>query len=310
MKLSLWFLLILVIACLMIPGFCAAKGKGLFSGEILGEDIELFIGNISDSPTFIAEQQQMVKSNPQDDLAWVNIGKAQMDAENSREAQEAFTRAIAINGTNNEAWEGLYYSSLDGDDWTTFLDLSKGITIQYPDWTGGYFWYARGLQSSGQPYEAMEALDRSLEIDPGFADALWSKAIFYENTGLYTEAAEYYDRILNLDTADSSAWQSKADALFHLKRYGEALYSYDEALKTDNNGAIWNAKGDCFYYLKQYDEALVAYDQAIKLGESSHLVQKGWTLHELGRDAEALDAMNKALTSEDATDLDLSLIHI
>ena len=101
-------LILICIAALCISPGLSDKNKGLFSGDILDVGLEAFVADIPDSPAFITEKEEAVEENPQDIQSWVDIGKAQLKAENWESAGEAFTQVLELDPQNKDGWEGRF----------------------------------------------------------------------------------------------------------------------------------------------------------------------------------------------------------
>ncbi|MEQ8190785.1 MAG: tetratricopeptide repeat protein, partial [Candidatus Eremiobacterota bacterium] len=69
------------------------------------------------------------------------------------------------------------------------------------------------LFSTDKHMEALEYIDKILDINPGDLNALTGKAIILFNQGKYDEAMAYYDEILNLDEQNDFIWTNKGDIL-------------------------------------------------------------------------------------------------
>jgi len=161
-------------------------------------------------------------------------------------------------------------------------------------------WYERGkeLYFQGQLEEALNALEKALELDPEYVDAWNGKGIVLDDLGRYEEAIEAYDKALALDPEFAYAWNNKGNALGNLGRYEEAIEAYDKALALDPEYAdAWYNKGIALGNLDRYEEAIEAYEKALAL-DSGYVAawnNKGNALYNLGQYEEAIEAYEKAL---------------
>ncbi|MCJ7565209.1 MAG: tetratricopeptide repeat protein [Candidatus Aminicenantes bacterium] len=114
--------------------------------------------------------------------------------------------------------------------------------------------------------EAIESVDKALELKPDSPDAWYNKGVILSKLGKYEEALRAYDKALELKPDSPSAWYNKGVALSKHGKYEEALRAYDKAieLKPDDHSAWYNKA--CAYSLKKNKtEALKFLTKAIKL---------------------------------------------
>jgi tetratricopeptide (TPR) repeat protein len=175
--------------------------------------------------------------------------------------------------------------------------LEKAIEI---DSNYARAWAHRGdvLESLKRYDEALVSYDRAIELDE-YHPWHWAKrGYLLNNLKHYEEALESFDMAIELDDNDPWDWASRGDVLDNLKRYEEALESYDRALELDANYQwAWANRGDVLSHLKRYDEALVSYDRALELDVNDRWVWalRGNVLSHLKRYDEALVSYDQAL---------------
>jgi len=146
--------------------------------------------------------------------------------------------------------------------------------------------------------EALECLDKAIEIDFNYARAWANKGYVLDILKRYHEALASLDRAIELDANDQWALALRGDVLYKLKRYEEALVSYDRAIELDANyQSAWVLRGEVLDNLKRYDEALVSFDRAIELDANDKWdwVQRGHVLDDLKRYEEALVSYDRAI---------------
>jgi tetratricopeptide (TPR) repeat protein len=224
-------LLVFWIIFLCISPVSADKGKGLFSGEILQADLDVFIGNVSDTPSFTVPDDA-VKTSLQVIAEWIDIGKTQLRSGNWAGAEEAFSKVTGLDPKNDEGWEGYLLSIRGSGDFHALLRASEMAAEKNPSFVP--VWKYKGIALSGldRSEEALSAFEKALEVDPS-----------------------YYQ-----------AWYYKGIALDSLKRYDESIHAYDQVLKTNQNfSKAWNNKGVTLNYLGRYDEAIAAFEKAIQI---------------------------------------------
>jgi tetratricopeptide (TPR) repeat protein len=175
--------------------------------------------------------------------------------------------------------------------------LEKAIEI---DSNYARAWANRGdvLESLKRYDEALVSYERAIELDE-YHPWHWAKrGYLLNNLKHYEEALESFDMAIELDEDDPWAWVQRGDVLDNLQRYEEALESCDRALELDANYQwAWAVGGIVLNNLKRYDEALVSFDRAIELDENDPWawVKRGDVLNNLERYEEALVSYDRAI---------------
>jgi tetratricopeptide (TPR) repeat protein len=83
--------------------------------------------------------------------------------------------------------------------------------------------------------EALECLDKAIEIDWNYARAWAYQANVFTSLKRYEEALVFYDKAIEIDENDNLAWYWRGNVLNNLKRYDEALESFDRRSEFDAN---------------------------------------------------------------------------
>ncbi|MEG4285211.1 tetratricopeptide repeat protein, partial [Microcoleus sp. A006_D1] len=146
--------------------------------------------------------------------------------------------------------------------------------------------------------EALECLDKAIEIDSSYARAWANRGDVLDSLKRYDEALVFLDKAIALDGNDHLAWHWRGIVLKNLKRYDEALVSYDRAIELDANYKwAWANRGNVLNNLKRSDEALVSYDRAIELDANYQWAwrNRGGVLNNLKRYDEALISYDRAI---------------
>ena len=208
--------------------------------------------------TSLAEGEELFASD------WTEMGNAQAERGELREAVRSYDRAIAIDAYN-------------------------------PD-----IWYNRGLALSrlGEYEEALRCYQRATNLRPFDPDIWRSRGAVLSSLGRYEDALESYDRATEFGSRDAEAWNNRGTVLAALGRYGEAIDSYDRAIQLlPGEAEAWNNRGTVLAALGRYGEAIDSYDRAIQLrpGDADAWNNKGSALHQMGRYQEAIDCYDRAI---------------
>jgi tetratricopeptide (TPR) repeat protein len=185
-----------------------ARGKALMAQMRFTEAISLY--------------ERATHLDPNDALAWYNLGVALPFDARDEESLAALDRALALDPNLAPAW------------------ALKGAAL--------------GLLRRPKE-EELAAYDRALALDPNFA-AWAAKGNALVSLGRYEEAVAAFDRALALYPNHAGAWQGKCFALAKLNRAHESLVACDRALALDPNALIaWGIKGAVLRALGREAEA-------------------------------------------------------
>lgn len=146
--------------------------------------------------------------------------------------------------------------------------------------------------------EALLAFERSIQLDPSFAEAHEAKGSALYYLGRLPEAQVAYEVAIQLDPTYAPAYSGKANVLSELKHFDEAITFYKKAIQLEPQLVdAYIGKANALYYKKRYEDALVAYEQATKLDPYSVAAfdGKSWTLRQLKRYEEALTVSEQAI---------------
>ncbi len=191
---------------------------------------------------------------------------------------------------------------------------------------------ATALRQTGELIEAMIAVDRALQLQPNFAEALEERAMTLlalkryddaietckklllakpnyayaynmmgfaqHSSGQFEKAVASYDRVLALAPDSAEILSDKGASLLGLKRFDEALACFDRAVALNAQIAdIHNNRGNAFKELGRIEESLACYDQALALnpdyGEAHN--NRSLALNHLERYEEGLASVDRAL---------------
>jgi tetratricopeptide (TPR) repeat protein len=119
---------------------------------------------------------------------------------------------------------------------------------------------AQMLLRQGQPAQALQALDRSLQLNErNHAAWLW-RSMALTDMGRFNEALSSYDRALDLEPESAGVWNNKGALLLELGRLEPALACFERALELSTavstvKAVYWLNKGKTLYMLNRYIEA-------------------------------------------------------
>ncbi len=170
-------------------------------------------------------------------------------------------------------------------------------------------WYQKGYQllSNGYYEEALQAYDKSLEIDPENATAWLDKALIHMILAKQArlKALDIFDENLEENPKDARAWWGRGVALYGLERPEEARVSWERALEIYNDtlesdpedAEAWFDMAEILISLGRDGEAIEAYDRAIELNSTRSVeaaMTKGNLLMQMELNDESVEAFDQA----------------
>ena len=154
------------------------------------------------------------------------------------------------------------------------------------------------LLSENKDEEAIEAIDKFLEVNPSNNIALTIKGVALVNIEKYKEALEAFNKALDLSSGDKFTLSRKGNVLAKLGKYEEAIEVLNKSLEIDpNNCFTLTSKGDALVNIGKYERALEVFDKSLEINPVNYyaLVNKGVLLVHLGKFKKALETSNKSL---------------
>lgn len=136
------------------------------------------------------------------------------------------------------------YKKLSRESVDTALSWYDSQILKNPTDTGLYFAKGSLLAKEGRYEEAVDVLNKVLELDPDNQRVLEIKAHALCELGFYEKALECFDKLTSISD-DEMLWNRKGEVLTKLKRYEEAINSYDRAIELDRNYTeAWYGRGN------------------------------------------------------------------
>ncbi len=197
---------------------------------------------------------------------------------------------------NNLSWA---YHMIDKNESANYF-ADKALAI-LPNSAYEYGNKANALRGLRKPEEAIKYYDFALELCPDFPQAIWGKAIVYNDIKDYAKSLEFfkkyreiepddakstryyitscyremnqimnaikeYENYFKQDQSDTSPLYSIAYIYYEQKDYKKALEYYDKILNIDVNDAwAYYNRVDCYAKLDRMDEAIETLKKAIEL---------------------------------------------
>jgi tetratricopeptide (TPR) repeat protein len=119
--------------------------------------------------------------------------------------------------------------------------------------------------------EAIEELNKALELDPNYGWAINHLAYTYLDTGDFEKAIEYFERYASVSPGDANPLDSLAELYFRMGRLDEAIAKYKEALEIKPDFGSELAIGYIYALKEDYIETMKWVDQYITMASAPGL---------------------------------------
>jgi serine/threonine protein kinase/Tfp pilus assembly protein PilF len=187
-------------------------------------------------------------------------------SDNPKAREEALKKAKAFSEKATEK-ERLFieatYAALVDFDVSQSLNFFNSIVEKYPKEKRAYFWIGVNYYLRGITDKAIEAFEKSLELDPDYGETMNMIAYAYAQREDYDEAIAYFEKYTSLYPDDANPLDSMAELYFQIGRLDDAIAKYKETLeiKSDFGSDLMLSY---IYALKEnYNEAMKWIDRFI-----------------------------------------------
>jgi tetratricopeptide (TPR) repeat protein len=160
---------------------------------------------------------------------------------------------------------------------------------------------AAALIGLDKPLEALDVVNRALEIEPDYAFGLSKKAEALVRLNRRAEAVAVYTRVLELAPDAVQTRFDLAENLRRLERFDEALVAIDQVLAVSPDYPTGvGTKGQILAGLRRRDEAVALLRRSLELDATMNWARSSLanTLYALGRFDESLAEFNACLERE------------
>lgn len=164
-----------------------------------------------------------------------------------------------------------------------------------------YFWRAMFYKDQDKPAEAIQDLQKAVEIDPQYYQSTMMLAQMYARKG-DTKALEYFDKAAKLDSTSSEAMYAKSMFLQENGKIDQAITNYQKLIEQDpqNKDAFYNL-GYIYYNQNELKKAYQHFDLATKMDPvfAKAYYMRGLCAEKMGKANEAKNDYNKAITFDE-----------
>jgi tetratricopeptide (TPR) repeat protein len=177
-----------------------------------------------------------------------------------------YTTTINLNPTCWMAYNNLgdIYNGL-GNYRQALEDLNRAIEIK-PGYAEAYVNRGNAYNGLGNYRQAIEDYDRAIEIKPGCAEAYVNRGNAYNGLGNYRQAIEDCDRAIEIKPGYAEAYVNRGLAYFFFGNYRQAIEDLNRAIEINPGLAqAYNNGGNAYFFFGNYRQALEYLNRAIEI---------------------------------------------
>jgi serine/threonine protein kinase/tetratricopeptide (TPR) repeat protein len=192
---------------------------------------------------------------------------------NIRERDEYFEKAMTFSDKATDK-ESLYirafYASYKEQNPEKAIHILSNMEKKYPKEKRVRLFLGYTYGTKKMFNEAIEEINKALELDPNYGMAANLLAYMYAHMGNFDKAIEYLKKYASLSPGDANPFDSMGEIYLRMGRLDEAIAKYKEALEIKPDFFITQLSIGYIYALKEnYREAMKWVEQYIAVAPSS-----------------------------------------
>jgi tetratricopeptide (TPR) repeat protein len=170
-----------------------------------------------------------------------------------------------------------------------------------------YYKRAIAFYEMNRNEEALNSINKSLNINDDYFESLMLKAQIFESLVRFDSAIVYYTKCIEQNFDADKCYNNRGLIYYNYKnRFNDALNDFNEAIRINNNdGFYYNNKGLVLEELGESDSAIIYFDYALNSDSlnSIILLNKSVSLFSIKDSLGALVTINKAVTLSPNSDI-------
>lgn len=161
-------------------------------------------------------------------------------------------------------------------------------------------WFERGysLGISGNQKDAVEAFNKSIELNPRLAVVYYNRGVAYHVLGNYQQAIKDLDMAIELNPLFSVAYSNRGIAHGELGNYQQAVKDFNKAIELNPRLAVaYYNRGNAYFNLGNHQQAIKNFNKAIELNpkDAEAYINRGAAYGNLGNYQRAVKDFSKAI---------------
>ncbi len=209
------------------------------------------------------------KQSPDRSIIWMYKGFTYRNQGNIEEALASFSNYISLNPTDTSAYSYILRGKIKyelGDFEGAVSDYDMAMKLQPFEEKYQYYRFV-ALFEAEQFKQALEAVDRLIEINDNFYGYYFYKGNVYLEMNEYNNAIYMYNVAILKNYSNADSYYKRAMAYLALDKYNKALEDYNTAIVLKpNDGTFYSHRGNCKYEMGKKLAACADWNEAGALG--------------------------------------------
>jgi serine/threonine protein kinase/Tfp pilus assembly protein PilF len=251
------------------------------------EAYDYYIRGITENEKFQTEKsrqslEKAIELDPNFAMAffWLTLVYDSLGDAKARDEAIQKAKLFADNATDREKLliEGAYSFFVENnmDKWGNTLKI---YSQKFPKEKRGHYWLGLYFYLNNKFDKTIECLNRALELDPNYGEALNQIAYSYSDLGNYDMAIEYFEKYSAISPGDPNPYDSMGEVYFTMGRLDEAIAKYKKALEVDKDFYMAiHAIGYIFAFKENSAEAMTWFNRFIEQSPSTGTKAQAYTL--------------------------------
>ncbi len=211
----------------------------------------------------IEEYTKIIKEDPENMAGYFNLASAYEEKGELDQAEVFFKKVLEIDPKHCDVYNHLGLIHYHREEWDKALKEFQ-ISLELFEYAETYYNASLVWQKKGMIKEAIEAIKRSLELDPDYADAWNHLGNLYLARNDNQEAAQQFEKALELDPRHVTAHNNLGLVFSQRGQIEDAIKEFNKAIEVDPNSAeAHNNLGSLYMGQGKYDQAMNELKKAI-----------------------------------------------
>ena len=179
------------------------------------------------------------------------------------------------------------------------LAIADKTNKLFPDDIEGMGVLGSCLRANGNFDESLKYLNKAIELNPNYAEALINRGLIYQNQEDKVNALRDLENAYKKKPHIKQIWNLVLSLKMQAKEFESTIALAEEMIEIDPlDEKIIATKALCYHHIKNYDQALIFYNKSlsIKPDYAEAFNNIGNTLQEQGKLKEAIETYNKAIS--------------
>ena len=190
----------------------------------------------------------------------------------SSESQIIGCTALIKSGVNTSKVLAIAYNnrgnafSIMGQSEQAIKDYDKSIRVD-PNYANPFNNRGVARQKKGEYDRAIEDFNAAIGIDPNYANAFANRGETYQKKGDFALALKDFDEAIRLDPTSAVVWNERCWTRAVIGELKTALADCNEAMRLESSGvaATFNSRGLAYLKMGQWKLAISDYSSALRL---------------------------------------------